>query len=357
MEALWSPQAHGLDPYVPGEQPNPGERLIKLNTNENPFPPSPRVREAIQAALNDLRLYPDPTSLALREAIAAHNGHGLKAENIFVGNGSDEVLAFCFPAFFTGRQLPLRFADITYSFYKVYAKLFDTPYIPEPLLDDFSMPLDALCEKPCAGLLIANPNAPTGIALDLDDIERLLKAHPDAVILVDEAYVDFGARAATPLLAQYPNLLIVRTLSKSHALAGLRVGYAMGHPYLIEALVRVKDSINSYPLDRLAQAGAQAAVADGAYVAARCAEVATIRDDFIAALEQRGFDVLPSKANLIFARPPKGDAAGLMAALRQHGILVRHFSSPRIADRLRISMGLPEEMATFLQVLDNLPVY
>ncbi len=335
MSRFWSPIIHSLKPYVPGEQPQI-ERLVKLNTNENPYGPSPRVIEAIQAATTDsLRLYPDPKASILRQAIASL--HGLDPEQVFVGNGSDEVLAHAFLGLLK-HDAPLLFADITYSFYPVYCGLYQVSHELVPLKDDFTIdPEDYL--RPNGGIIIANPNAPTGIALPPAAIERIIAANPDSVVVIDEAYIDFGGDSAVGLIADHPNLLIVQTLSKSRSLAGLRVGFAMGQRDLIEALERVKDSFNSYPLDRLAIAGAVAAFADQAYFDEARMNLIRTREKLTGDLQALGLEVLPSQANFIFARHPERDGAELSLQLRQRGILVRHFRLPRIDQFLRISIG------------------
>ena len=354
VSPFWSPVVGTLTPYVPGEQPKQA-KLVKLNTNENPYPPSPQVLEAIQAAtLKGLQLYPDPESTALRQTIARH--HGLQADQVFVGNGSDEVLAHAFFAFFQQGGAPLLFADVTYSFYSVYCGLYGIPAQTVPLDGAMQLDLAAMVApraQPLAGVVVANPNAPTGIGLPLAQIEQLLRAHSERVVLVDEAYVDFGGASAVPLVAQYPNLLVVHTLSKSRSLAGLRVGAAFGLRPLIEALERVKNSFNSYPLDRLAQAGAAAAYDDTAYFARTVADVVDAREGLTLALEDLGFAVLPSQANFVFARHPQRDAAELAAALRGHGVLVRHFKKPeRIAQYLRISIGTPQQCGVLVTALE-----
>jgi histidinol-phosphate aminotransferase len=335
MSRYWSHTVRSLTPYVPGEQPKL-DNLIKLNTNENPYGPSPRVIEAIRAAADDgLRLYPDPNSDRLKSAIA--NNFGITPQQVFVGNGSDEVLAHVFLALLKHDQ-PILFPDITYSFYPVYCALYGIAYATVALDDAFKIDI-AGYQRPNGGIIFPNPNAPTGCLLGIAAIERLLQSNPDAVLVVDEAYIDFGGETAIPLIAKYPNLLVVQTLSKSRALAGLRVGFAAGHVDLIEALERVKNSFNSYPLDRLAQAGAIAAFADRDYFAQTCTAVMASREKMIAALHGLGFDVLPSAANFIFARHPQHDAAALATKLRERSIIVRHFKLPRIDQFLRISIG------------------
>jgi histidinol-phosphate aminotransferase len=350
---FWSPVVHGLTPYVPGEQPTmPG--LIKLNTNENPYPPSPRVLDALRAAANeDLRLYPEPTGRALREAIPRR--HGLHAGNVFVGNSSDDVLALTFMALLNHAPRPLLFPDISYGFYPVYCKLYGIPHRTLPLDAQFGIAIDDYLAEHAGAIIFPNPNAPTGRALPRADIARLLATRPDVPVVVDEAYVDFGAESAVPLIADHPNLLVVQTLSKSRSLAGLRVGFALGQPTLIEALTRVKDSFNSYPLDRLAMAGAIAAIEDEAWFDDTRQRVMASREGLAAALRELGFDVLPSQANFVFARHPAHAGERLAAALRERAILVRRFAQPaRIADFLRISIGTDAECDALLQALTEI---
>lgn len=348
---LWSPRIRELVPYVPGEQPQmPG--LIKLNTNENPYPPSPHVLQAIGAATQQgLQLYPDPESRALCQTIARH--HGVDADQVFAGNGSDEVLAHAFFAFFQ-QAAPLLMPDVTYSFYKVYCQLYGIEAELVPLDAGMGVDVAAFSGRAAGGVVVANPNAPTGCPLPLSGIERLLASQPDCVVLVDEAYVDFGGQTAIALVDRYPNLLVVHTLSKSRSLAGLRVGFAVGQRPLIEALERVKNSFNSYPLGRLAQAGAQAAYEDVAYFEQTRQAVMASRDALVRDLQALGFEVLPSAANFVFARHPGHDAATLAAALREQRILVRHFRQPRIDEFLRISIGNPEQCAALVVALRTL---
>jgi histidinol-phosphate aminotransferase len=351
MNRFWSALAGELTPYEPGEQPRVAD-LVKLNTNESPLGPSPRALEAIRAAATDaLRLYPDYEATALRETLAAY--HGVRPEQVFVGNGSDEVLGFAFAALLK-HEAPLLFADVTYSFYPVYCRLFGIRYETVPL--DEAMRLGvADYRRPGGAIILANPNAPTGVALPRADIARLLADHPDKPVVIDEAYVDFGAETAIPLIAAHPNLLVVQTMSKSRALAGLRVGYALGDAGLIEALRRVKDSFNSYPLDRLAQAGARAAIEDEAYFQASRAAVMRNREQLSAGLAGLGFSVLPSSANFVFARHEKRGGAELAAALRQRAVLARHFAKPaRVAPYLRISVGSEGEIARLLSALEGI---
>ena len=344
MSKYWSQVVQTLEPYVPGEQPK-DKTYIKLNTNENPYPPSPNVLAAMKAVTNEnLRLYPTPTCDELKNAIAEY--HGLKKEQIFVGNGSDEILAFSFLAFFNPNS-PILFPDITYSFYPVYCAMFHIDYHLIALEEDFSIPVEKFFEKN-GGIIFPNPNAPTGKEVTLQDIEAILKHNEDQVVIVDEAYIDFGGASALPLLNRYPNLLIVQTLSKSRSLAGLRVGFAMGNADLIEALERVKNSINSYTLDRVALAGALESFKDESYFQATRQKVIATRDKTIVELETMGFQVIPSKANFIFISHPLFAAEELYLNLRKNGILVRYFNKDRINDFLRVSIGTEEEMQCFI---------
>jgi len=350
MKELWSKRIREAVPYVPGEQPKEGG-FIKLNTNENPYPPSPKALEALKAQADGrLRLYPDPGCTRLREAIAAH--HGVDRDWVFCGNGSDEVLAFAFQAFFDGDR-PVTFADITYSFYEVYAGYFGVKPAIVPLKEDFSLPIEPFL-APSGGAVIANPNAPTGMGVALEDIERILSAQGDRVVVVDEAYVDFGGTSAAPLLDKYPNLLIVRTLSKSRSLAGLRVGYCLGHPNLMAGMACVRDSINSYTVDRMAQAVAAAAMADEAYFQATRQRVTATRERTAERLRAMGFTLTPSQANFLFLRHPGAAAKDLLDGLRERKILARWFDRPRIRDYLRVSVGTEEEMEALCAALEEL---
>jgi len=358
MSRFWSRVVRDLTPYVPGEQPKIAN-LIKLNTNEHPCPPSPRVLAAIRAELGEdgerLRLYPDPNAELLKNAIA--RCYAVAPAQVFAGNSSDEVLAHVFMALFQ-HERPILFPDITYSFYPVYCGLYGIAHRAVPLADDFSIDIEAYCRPPDGGnnggIIIANPNAPTGRLLPLASIERLAAANPDSAVVIDEAYIDFGGESAIPLTRRHDNLLVVHTLSKSRSLAGLRVGYAIGHPELIEALERVKNSFNSYPLDRLAIVGAVAAIKDRDYFAAACRQVIATRQKLSERLVGLGFDVLPSAANFVFARHPRRDAGQLAAALRERGIIVRHFRQPRIDQFLRISIGSDEDCQALGDALDDI---
>ncbi|MBY5332438.1 histidinol-phosphate transaminase [Rhizobium leguminosarum] len=350
MSRFWSPIVSKLRPYVAGEQPRIAN-MVKLNTNESPYGPSPKALEAIREAADDrLRLYPDPTATELRETIAAR--FGLTAEEVFVGNGSDEVLAHAFQALLK-HERPLLYPDVTYAFYSTYSLLYGVEAIEVPVDDGFRIRLKDY-NRSCGAIIIPNPNAPTGIGLPLAGIEALLAAHPDAVVVIDEAYIDFGGESAIPLISTHPNLLVIQTLSKSRSLAGLRVGFALGQRPLIEALERVKDSFNSYPLDRLAQLAATAAIKDEAWFETCRGKIIASRESLGSELEALGFEVLPSQANFIFARHQSRSGAALQAALRERGILVRHFVKPRISDFLRISIGTDEECARLVSALEEI---
>ena len=350
MKRFWSGRIQNAVPYTPGEQPR-GQGLIKLNTNECPYPPSPKVTEAVSRAAGDsLRLYPDPECLELRAAIAKREG--LDVSQVFCGNGSDEILAFAFQAFFDPDR-EVVFPRITYSFYPVYTDFFGLKRREVPMNPDFSDPIDLLCGQN-GGVVLANPNAPTGIAVGLDTVEKLLRANPDVVVIVDEAYIDFGAHSAVGLIGRYPNLLVVQTASKSRALAGLRVGWAMGDAGLIDGLRCVRDSINSYTVDRLAQAGAAAAIEDEEYFQSIRRRVMHTREWTEGALGEIGFSVIPSQANFLFASHPGRTGKDLLTGLRAQGIIVRWWDKPEIRDWLRISMGTDEEMEILVKTLNKL---
>lgn len=359
MSQYWSSLVHRLTPYVPGEQPQlPG--LVKLNTNENPYPPSPHAVAAIHDELGGdgarLRLYPDPSANTLKNAIATHfaarSDCTLSPEQIFVGNGSDEVLAHAFMALLK-HDAPILMPDISYSFYPVYCGLYGIAHLSVPLGEAFEIRVSDYTGVN-GGIIIANPNAPTGHLLPLSAIDQLLTANPRSVVVIDEAYIDFASEAvltAIPLIDRYPNLLVIRTLSKSHSLAGLRVGYAVGDAGLIEALERIKNSFNSYPLDRLAIAGASAALADADHLDKTRRAVMHSRESLTRALEELGFAVIPSAANFIFARHEHQDAGQLAAALRARRVIVRHFRLPRIEQHLRITVGTDAQCAALIAAL------
>lgn len=346
MSKLWSPLASALEPYVPGEQPK-DKSYIKLNTNENPYPPSPKALEAMRAAIGeDLRLYPDPSC---EELVAAASGYyGLRPSQTFVGNGSDEILAFAFAAFFDPAR-PVLFADITYSFYKVYAKLYGLTPRLVPLDDEFNVPVDQFAGDDHGGIILPNPNAPTAKLLPLEDIRNILERNPDRAVIIDEAYIDFGGESAVRLIPHYRNLLVIQTLSKSRSLAGLRVGMAFGSEELIDGLNRIKNSFNSYTMDRVALAGAREAIRDEGYFRETTDKVIATRERTSTRLKELGFRLTDSKANFVFASHPSVRAKDLFLKLRERGVLVRYFESPRIDNYLRISIGTDEEMDALLR--------
>lgn len=347
---FWSPAVRELEPYVPGEQPKI-QNLLKLNTNENPYPPSPKVVEAVQAVLahqaDALRLYPDPDSSALKQAIAKQQN--IDVSQVFVGNGSDEVLAHIFKAFFLQDE-PVLYPDITYSFYPVYSQFFGANTKEIPLNENFEIDVKDYVQ-PNGGIIITNPNAPTSIALSLAEIEQVLQANPDRVVVIDEAYVDFGAESAVSLVSRYENLVVCQTTSKSRSLAGLRVGFAIAQAHLIAALEAVKNSFNSYPIDRFAVAAAVASFEDQAYFEEQCQKVIDSREKLTDDLVALGFKVLPSKANFIFASHPEHDAGQLAKQLREQGVIVRYFNKPRINQFLRITIGTDEQNARLVSTL------
>ena len=348
MSKFWSDIVHKLTPYVPGEQPKLNH-LIKLNTNENPYGPSPQVIRALQAEVADtLRLYPDPNSDKLKASIA-ENFHLIPSQ-VFVGNGSDEVLAHVFQALLK-HDRPLLFPDITYSFYPVYCSLYGIESETIPLNASFEIDVNDY-DRPNGGIIFPNPNAPTGVPLALLDIEKLLKINTESVVVIDEAYVDFGTESAVKLINTYPNLLVTQTFSKARSLAGLRVGFALGHSSLIEALVRVKDSFNSYPIDRFAEAGAVAAMQDTAYFEQTRDKVIASRALLIKGLQALNFEVLPSGANFIFAKHKTRDGAELTEKLREKNIVIRHFKKPaRISPYMRITIGTDTEIKQIITAL------
>lgn len=351
MSKYWSDIVHKLTPYVPGEQPKL-DNLVKLNTNENPYGPSPKVIEALKLeAADSLRLYPDPNSGALKAAIAS--AYALNPNQVFVGNGSDEVLAHVFQALLKHDQ-PLLFPDITYSFYPVYCGLYGIQYKTVPLTETFEINVEDYLQAN-GGIIFPNPNAPTGIPLPLSAIERLLKRNAESVVVIDEAYVDFGTESAVSLINQYSNLLVTHTLSKARSLAGLRVGYALGNVDLIEALIRVKDSFNSYPIDRFASAGAIAAIQDVEYFDKTRQQVIATRNALIEVLTNLGFETLSSGANFIFTKHKSRDGADLTAKLREKNVIVRHFKSPsRVSPYMRITIGTDAQSQQLIQVLTDI---
>lgn len=347
MSQYWTDIVHQLDPYVPGEQPQ-DMQYIKLNTNENPYPPSPAIAKVILGfSIDNLRRYPDPESTKLTQALASY--HGVDANQVFIGNGSDEVLAHSFQAFFK-QSLPLLFPDISYSFYPVYCGLYQIDYQLIALNSNFDIDIQDY-RIANGGIIIPNPNAPTGIALGPEAIKDLLNHNPDSVVIIDEAYVDFGAYSATSLIAEHPNLLVIQTFSKSRSLAGLRLGYAMGQADLIDGLNRVKNSFNSYPIDSIASAIALASVQDDAYFKSCTERVITTRNYLTIRLNNLGFKVLPSSSNFVFVSHETRNAAELYLQLKQKGILVRHFKSERISNYLRITIGTDEESNALIAAL------
>ena len=350
MSKYWSSLVEKLKPYVPGEQPKMAN-LVKLNTNENPFGPSPKVAEAIRQELNDnLRLYPDPEGESLKQAIARY--YAVTPDQVFLGNGSDEVLAHIFYGLFQHGQ-PVLFPDITYSFYPVYCGLYGIEGKKIPLTESFEIDPDDYVQ-PNGGVIFPNPNAPTGRFLELSGVEAIVAANADRVVVIDEAYVDFGGESAITLVDKYPNLVVSQTLSKARSLAGLRVGFAVAHPDLIEALNRVKNSFNSYPLDGLAMAGAVAAFEDDSWFKATREGVIGERDWVTGKLEGLGFEVLPSRANFVFARHPGHSGESLARGLREQGVIVRHFNKARIENFLRITTGTADQNRRLIEVLGTL---
>lgn len=349
---FWSKTIRNIAPYVPGEQPR-DKKYIKLNTNENPYPPSPKVLRAIESEISaDVRLYPDPDAFRLKEAIASF--YDVKPSEVFTGNGSDEVLAFCFPAFFDPDDR-IAFPEITYSFYPVYANLFRIPYQTVPMGADFSVQFEGFQEG-LKGIILANPNAPTSIDAGLEQIQALLKRYPNTLLIVDEAYVDFGSQSAIPLISQYDNLLVIHTFSKFRSLAGLRVGYAIGNACLVDGLEQVKNSFNSYTLDRVAQKAAIAAVNDTEYSREISQRIIKTRDTVTRKLIGMGFKVLPSKTNFLFISHEKFAGRELFLGLKREGILVRHFLKPGIENWLRVTIGTDNEMEIFVEKLKTMMI-
>lgn len=350
MSKFWSSMVKRTEPYVPGEQVVQQD-IVKLNTNENPYPPSPKVIEAIRGEMEpNLRLYPSPTADDLRTTIGQR--YALTADEVFVGNGSDEVLAFSFMAFFEPGQ-PIRFPDVTYSFYPVYAKLFDIRYEEVALNEDFTLQVDKFFQSE-GGVILPNPNAPTSLYANLEHIEEIVENNPDQVVIIDEAYIDFASKSAAELIQQYDNLLVIQTTSKSRSLAGLRVGYAMGNAALIDALIRIKDSFNSYTLDRLALVGAQAAFEDEEYFMETIAKITATRDKISVALQKLGFTVLPSQANFVFVRHETVLAEILYNGLKKEGVLVRYFNKPGIDNYLRVTIGTDGQMEQLIEKLTEI---
>ncbi len=346
----WSDIVSRLDPYVPGEQPR-DQQYIKLNTNESPYPPAPGVAQVLAGFDCDaLRRYPDPESRALVDTLATV--HGLERDEVFVGNGSDEVLAHAFHAFFQQPD-PLLFPDISYSFYPVYCGLYRIDHETVPLDERFEIDFSDY-RRANGGIILPNPNAPTGIAVERASIRELLADTPESVVIIDEAYVDFGAESAVPLIEEFANLLVVQTFSKARNLAGLRLGCAFGQAPLIEGLNRIKNSFNSYPVNQLSSAIGIAALEDDAYFRDCCKRIIASRERVGEALVELGFEVLPSSANFVFARHHARDAGEIYRSLRDNGILVRYFDKPRINGFLRISIGSEDECDTLLATMERI---
>jgi len=352
MSSYWSDFVKDLEPYSPGEQPQISN-ITKLNTNENPYGPSPAVIKAISEAADDrLRLYPPPEAEQLKSKIAEH--FQLSASQVFVGNGSDEVLAHVFNGLLNHPEKgPLLFPDISYSFYPVFCQLYDISHEKVPLAEDFSIDVNQY-QRANGGIIFPNPNAPTGMLLGLDAIESLLQKNADSVVVVDEAYVDFGGETAASLIDQYQNLLVVQTMSKSRSLAGMRVGYALGSEHLIEGLNRIKNSFNSYPLGHLQIAAAIAAFDDQSYFQKTSQKVITARENVVQQLENLGFKVLPSKANFVLAHHPEHAAESMAESLRAKGIVVRYFAKPRIDKYLRITIGTESQNSLLIDSLKQI---
>ena len=350
MSKYWNDHVKTLEPYVPGEQPK-DKKYIKLNTNENPYGPSKRVIEAIEKASNEeLKLYPDPTCSDLNKEIAKY--YGLNENEVFIGNGSDEILAFSFMTFFQkGRKV--LFPDVSYTFYNVYAEMFNLDYEHINLDNDFNIPLEDF-NRNNGGVIFPNPNAPTGKYIEPNEIIKVIEKNTNSVVIVDEAYVDFGGQSMADYIKSYPNLLVIQTFSKSRSLAGLRVGFAMGNKELIEGLNRVKNSFNSYTIDRLALIGAREAIKDENYFKDTINKIIKTREETIIKLKDLNFKVLDSKANFIFAKHNKVKGKYLYEELKNNGVLVRHFNKDRIEDFLRITIGTDEEMNILIEKLKKI---
>ena len=350
MDKPFRKRLRRIDPYVPGEQPQ-SDDIIKLNANESPYPPAPGVQQALRDFdASRLALYPDANGKALKTALA--NRFGLKPSQVFLGNGSDDVLALAFQSFFCSDE-PVLYPDITYSFYPVWCDLFCIPYETVPLDENFCVNIRDY-DRPNGGIVLPNPNAPTGRGVSLAFLEDLLQHNADCVVIIDEAYVDFGAQSAVPLIEKYENLLVVQTMSKSRSLAGLRIGYALGSETLIATLEAVKNSYNSYTMDAVALAAGEAAVADEAYFQETCRKVVDTRERTADALRGLGFVVPPSLTNFLFVTHPDKNASDIFAALRERGIFIRYFKLPRIDNYLRITVGTDEQMDRLIDALRDL---
>ncbi|WP_040949004.1 histidinol-phosphate transaminase [Gorillibacterium massiliense] len=350
MSIYWSRAIREIVPYTPGEQPQ-NKNLIKLNTNENPYPPSQKVLSAMHEAISgDLRLYPDPDCNKVRAA--ASNLYGIPCDHIFVGNGSDEILAFCFKAFFDPNDV-IAFPEITYSFYEVYAKLFNLKCNKIPLTDNFDFEINCFLGLN-QGIVLANPNAPTGKLLSIEEIEKIVKNNPSNIVIIDEAYIDFGGKTAIELIKKYGNLLIIQTFSKFRSLAGLRIGLAFGHADLIEGLNKVKNSFNSYTIDRIALAGAEQSLIDNEHCLRNAEKIIQTRDKISKRLKNMGFYVVDSNANFIFMSHPRIEAKRIFNELKSRGIIVRYFEKPKIDNYLRVSIGTDDEMDIFINQIHEI---
>lgn len=351
MKNFLSKTAREISPYTAGEQPS-DKKYVKLNTNENPYPPSPKALEAYRSFdFSSLKLYPPLQMRGLKDAIAA--AEGVTSDCIFCGNGSDEILALCFPAFFDEGGKGAAFADVTYSFYPVFASFFKVPARIVPLREDFTLDLAALTAAPAQGVIVANPNAPTGIGIPLAEIEQFV-AENDRIVILDEAYMAFYGQSAVQLIKKYKNLVVVKTFSKSYSLAGMRCGYAVADPSLIAGLERCRDCFNSYPVDSVCQAVCAAAIADSKYYGKCTARIVSERERVGSELAARGFTVLPSSANFVFAKHEALSGGEVYARLRDRGVLVRHFKGERISDFCRITIGSFEENNALLAAVDDL---
>ncbi|MGI5989214.1 MAG: histidinol-phosphate transaminase [Lachnospiraceae bacterium] len=352
--ASWKDNVRSVEPYVPGEQPKVSD-VIKLNTNENPYPPAPGVLEAVRSFAEDpngrLRKYPDPDASVLTSALS--DFYHVPQDQIFVGVGSDDVLSMAFLTFFNSNR-PILFPDITYSFYPVWADLYRIPYETQPLDDNFNIVPSDYIGKENGGIVFPNPNAPTGILMELDDVEDIIRANPDSVVIVDEAYIDFGGTSALPLIDKYDNLLVTQTFSKSRSMAGMRIGFAMGSKALIKAMKDVKFSFNSYTMNAASLAVGAAAVKDKAYFEEHCRKIVKTREETKKKLSALGFTFPDSMANFIFASHENVPASWLFDQLKKRKIFVRYFPQKRIDNYLRITVGTDGEMDALIEALGEL---
>lgn len=346
----WESFVRRVEPYIPGEQPG-DSNVIKLNTNENPYPPSPAVKRILDDFdCGRMRLYPDPDSKVLVDAVAEY--YGVKPSQIFVGVGSDDVISMAFLTFFGSRK-PVLFPNITYSFYDVWAEVYRIPYQTKPLREDFTIdPEDYKCEN--GGIIFPNPNAPTGVLESVETIEEIIKSNPDSVVIIDEAYIDFGGKSCLPLTEKYDNLLVVQTFSKSRSMAGMRIGFAMGNEKLIKYMNDVKFSINSYTMNHLTQLCGAEAVKDDAYFRETTAKIITTRERAKLRFRELGFTFTDSKSNFIFAAHSSMSASEIFSELKKRNIYVRYWNKPIICNYLRISVGTDEEMDRLFEALEEI---